>query len=211
VRRLFASGTTALLALGFLGWHVLRGDALRAGVFVLPNLLPAVTVAVLLLVSLSNRPAVVDDRWHVLAVSFAASNLYLLVPLAGVALFSDHAIPWLRQIAALGIVGTLPVYLIVLFTLGRDLTVLPEANSLRTGGVYAISRHPLYAVYIVWCVLQALLCQTPAVVVLAAAQVWMQVTRARHEERVLEAAFPEYASYRERVGWFWPKPAAARR
>jgi protein-S-isoprenylcysteine O-methyltransferase Ste14 len=43
-----------------------------------------------------------------------------------------------------------------------------------------------------------------AVVGLAALQIALQLFRARREEQVLGAAFPEYAAYRERVAWVGP-------
>jgi protein-S-isoprenylcysteine O-methyltransferase Ste14 len=150
VRRIAASGLTAVIAVAFVVSAIAQGGGPKAALFVLPNLLSSAAVAAMLLLSLANRPSVVDDGWGILAGSFAVSNMYVLVPLLGPFLFSTHPLAALQRVAVVGTLATLPLYLVAVLTLGRNLTVLPEANALQTRGVYALSRHPLYAIYILW-------------------------------------------------------------
>lgn len=211
VRRVLASGLTIVVALAFVAKSVADGDAARAALFVLPNLLSNLAVALALALSLLRRPRRVEDGWGMVAVSVVASNLFLVLSLLGVRLFRPDAFAPLQAVGAVGTLALVPVYLVAVATLGRNLTVLPEAHSLTTGGIYRFSRHPLYSIYLLWYGLQVLLCQSLAILVLAVMQAGLQVVRARHEERLLEREFPEYAAYRARVGWFGPKPGSGTR
>lgn len=94
-----------------------------------------------------------------------------------------------------------PLYFVGLITLGYNLTILPEANSLNTKGIYSISRHPLYLCYIVWYVLQNLICQTWIMVFISIIQITLVVIRAKYEERILEKNFSEYKEYKQNVRW----------
>jgi len=87
----------------------------------------------------------------------------------------------------------------------RSFSIEPAARELATGGPYNLARHPIYATQLleyvgIW-MLHATL---PFALVLIA---WILVLRLRlgYEERVLCAEFPEYASYRQRVGAFGPR------
>ncbi len=100
------------------------------------------------------------------------------------------------------------------------MSLVPQARTLVTAGPYRFVRHPIYAGYILETAGLWLRFRTAPVAL--AAGVWLVLTwlRVHYEERVLEAAFPEYGAYRRRVGMFWPrwprprvdaKPAVARR
>ena len=93
-----------------------------------------------------------------------------------------------------------------LWYLRRSFSLEPEARDLVTTGPYRLARHPIYTVYIlnntgIW--LRTL--SMPFLLVLL---LWfaLLLIRVRYEESVLSAAFPEYESYRRRVGAFGPKP-----
>lgn len=89
--------------------------------------------------------------------------------------------------------------------LRRSFSVIPAARTLVTGGAYAFFRHPLYVGYAATFV--GGLLQRPTLVYAALVAVWLWLTyrRIRYEESVLEAAFPEYAEYRQRVGLLAPR------
>jgi protein-S-isoprenylcysteine O-methyltransferase Ste14 len=99
-------------------------------------------------------------------------------------------------------------YLFVLWallTLRRNFSILPESRNLVRHGPYALVRHPLYAAYILTYLLVALPRFGPAALALAALGIAGEMWRARNEERVLAASFPEYAAYAAATPRFVPK------
>jgi protein-S-isoprenylcysteine O-methyltransferase Ste14 len=79
-------------------------------------------------------------------------------------------------------------------------SIEPEARCLITSGPYQFARHPVYTGYLVqyggmWLLFPSI----PFAIVLGG---WFLLVadRIRHEERVLDGSFPEYADYRRRVG-----------
>lgn len=101
---------------------------------------------------------------------------------------------------------TMPIYLISLIELGSSLSVLPEANRLKTTGIYSFSRHPLYSCYIFWYVMQNLICQSWIILFVSIIQISIQIIRAKQEERILAKNFPEYGEYKAKVLWFGRNP-----
>lgn len=91
---------------------------------------------------------------------------------------------------------------LVLWKLGRSFSIVPEARHLVTTGPYALARHPLYAAEIITALGLAIQYQQPWAALMGAGVVALQVTRSVYEERVLSAAFPDYAAYRARVKRF---------
>lgn len=80
-------------------------------------------------------------------------------------------------------------------SLGRSLSMLPEARQLITRGPYGLVRHPLYlseAVALVGVTLQYL---SPLALALLAIQCAFQFERMKIEERVLSSTFPKYRDY----------------
>jgi len=95
----------------------------------------------------------------------------------------------------------------------RSFSIEPAARELATDGPYRIARHPIYATQILeYAGIWMLHATIPLAAVLV---VWLAVLRIRmgYEERVLREEFPEYASYRRRVGALGPRlrhaPAAS--
>jgi protein-S-isoprenylcysteine O-methyltransferase Ste14 len=99
--------------------------------------------------------------------------------------------------------GSLGSFL-VLWQLGKSFSIMPEARRLVTGGPYALARHPLYTVEMVTICGTALQFAAPWSWVLAAAVLALLWIRSHYEERVLEAAYPEYGAYRARTKRFIP-------
>jgi protein-S-isoprenylcysteine O-methyltransferase Ste14 len=85
------------------------------------------------------------------------------------------------------------------FHLGRSVSLIAEARKLVTDGPYRFVRHPLYLgeqVAIAGVLLQYL---SPVAILVFAVQIALQFYRMSCEEKVLAAAFPEYAAYTQRT------------
>jgi protein-S-isoprenylcysteine O-methyltransferase Ste14 len=94
--------------------------------------------------------------------------------------------------------------LFVLLRLGRAFSMLPEARKLDTGGPYAIVRHPLYVCETLAYLGLMLQFQQPWALFIMLVGSAVMGARAAFEERVLEAQFPQYASYRAHTSRFVP-------
>jgi protein-S-isoprenylcysteine O-methyltransferase Ste14 len=78
-------------------------------------------------------------------------------------------------------------------------------RELVTSGPYRRIRHPLYVGEIIHIFGLSILAATPAAFCLFAFAVSLQVVRAKIEERKFLNAVPEYAEFRRRTGFLWPK------
>ena len=93
---------------------------------------------------------------------------------------------------------------IALLQLGRSLSVMPEARRLVTAGLYARIRHPLYLAEAIAALGALLQYRSGAALALVAVQFGVQLWRMQEEEKVLLAAFPDYAPYRARTARLIP-------
>jgi protein-S-isoprenylcysteine O-methyltransferase Ste14 len=82
-----------------------------------------------------------------------------------------------------------------LLSLGRAFSVMPQARRLVVTGPYAIVRHPLYLCEEISVLGIGLAHLSRAAVLIVIVQWIFQLRRMSNEERVIEAAFPEYAAY----------------
>ncbi|BCG75742.1 protein-S-isoprenylcysteine methyltransferase [Mesorhizobium sp. 113-1-2] len=91
-----------------------------------------------------------------------------------------------------------------LWWLGRSFSITAQARRLVTGGPYRIVRHPLYACEAI--VLLGLVLRNPTwiTVAIGATALAFQYRRLINEEKVLQAAFPEYDAYRQATPMFVP-------
>ena len=95
--------------------------------------------------------------------------------------------------------------IVVLLSLRTSFSQLPEANRLTTSGMYRYIRHPLYMAYFLGFGGLALVVNQPLIWLAYLVFIVFEVVRALAEERVLNQAFPDYASYRHQTGMFWPR------
>lgn len=105
-------------------------------------------------------------------------------------------VAWLDAVSALVIAvsGVLTCY--VVLWLGRSFSTMPEARKLVTSGPYRFVRHPLYVAEELAVLGLFLQYRTLPALMLIVAQIALQLSRMRYEERVLTAAFPdEYEAY----------------
>jgi len=93
----------------------------------------------------------------------------------------------------------------VLLWLGRAFSIMAQARRLVTAGPYAIVRHPLYLCEEITVLGVALTHFSLAAVLIVAVQWMFQLRRMTNEEKVLGAAFPEYAAYATRTPKIIPR------
>jgi protein-S-isoprenylcysteine O-methyltransferase Ste14 len=83
-------------------------------------------------------------------------------------------------------------------SLGRSWGIIPANRGVKTGGLYRVVRHPIYASYIVFDVAYSLAEFTWRNVAVAATIALILYARARYEEELL-LRDPEYAAYAQRT------------
>lgn len=94
--------------------------------------------------------------------------------------------------------------IVALLQLGRSLSVMPEARRLVTAGLYGRIRHPLYLAEAIATLGVLLQYRSPEALALVVLQFAIQLWRMHEEEKVLVAAFPDYAAYRLRTARLIP-------
>jgi protein-S-isoprenylcysteine O-methyltransferase Ste14 len=93
---------------------------------------------------------------------------------------------------------TLVLSMICMLNLGRSFGILIAARTIKTGGPYAIVRHPIYATDISLRVAFILQNHSAYNITIAVVSIMAYVYRAILEERFL-SQFPEYRDYAQRV------------
>jgi protein-S-isoprenylcysteine O-methyltransferase Ste14 len=139
-----------------------------------------------------------------LVISFLPYNLPNWVPYDA----PRHATFYLG-IMALIVTGGL-LNLIGLLTLRRAFTIMTEARTLITGGIFGYIRHPLYTGHFIMFFGSMLLRLNWFAIGLYLFFMVGQVMRARVEERKLAGAFAQYEEYRRRTGMFFPRLTAVK-
>lgn len=209
-RRVFANLISIAMAIYFLVTRFEFYDrSLSFVVFTVPYIISNTAVLIMLVLSTFNKPKEVNDSSKMFLVSVLGGNLSIIVGLLGVNVMGTNINHDISIKASILSVSMIPFYIMAVMTLGRSLTVLPEANKLKTNGVYKVSRHPLYFSYILWYILQVFICQSWVIAFTTAGQIALQLTRAKNEEAILERNFPEYKEYKAKVGWFFKLGAKA--
>ena len=173
-------------------------------IFTIPYLLSNTALLTSLLLGIKSKPRDVDDGNAIFFVTLVVVNLPIILDLFGLNLAGSHINAGVAEAAEYFSLAAFPFYLAAVINLGKRISILPEAKTLQTGGIYRFSRHPIYSIYIYWYILQIFMLQSWLIAAFSATQAIMQIVRARYEERILNKNFPEYAGYRNRVWWVGP-------
>lgn len=153
-----------------------------------------------LLMVLRHRPLGKSTRFYPRFAAVAGTFLSLAIALLPARELSTA----MNIVSTSLIVGGIGFALYALLTLGRSLSMLPEARRLVTSGPYNVIRHPLYlgeAIALVGVTLQYL---SPWAVGLLALQCIFQLERMKNEEAVLSNTFPDYRDYAARTARLVP-------
>ncbi|MEI9422780.1 isoprenylcysteine carboxylmethyltransferase family protein [Mesorhizobium sp. Cs1299R1N1] len=104
--------------------------------------------------------------------------------------------PQLQIVADLTVIVGFTLCIWCLWWLGRSFSILAQARRLVTAGPYQIVRHPLYACEAI--VLLGVVLRNPIWITVAVCTIALtfQYRRMVNEEKVLQAAFPEYVAYK---------------
>lgn len=84
-------------------------------------------------------------------------------------------------------------------TLGRNLSIMPEARKLVTAGLYGRIRHPLYLSELVADIGVFMQFRSGWALAILLAVLYFQIQRMRWEEQILMRTFEDYAAYRLRT------------
>jgi protein-S-isoprenylcysteine O-methyltransferase Ste14 len=110
----------------------------------------------------------------------------------------------IQTLAVVLIVGGCFFGIFVILALGRSFSIMAEARQLKTGGPYALVRHPLYLAEELIVIGAAIQYRQPWSALLAIVHLGCQIWRMHNEERVLAAAFPQYPAYAARTARLIP-------
>jgi len=118
----------------------------------------------------------------------------------GILLLSPQELSrWLYLASLLLIIGGTAFAIYSALVLGRSISVLPQARRLVTSGPYKIIRHPLYLGEIIAFAGVSLQYFSLLAFLLLLLFCLVQHQRMINEERILSAAFSEYADYKART------------
>jgi protein-S-isoprenylcysteine O-methyltransferase Ste14 len=169
-------------------------------VFISPYILINSLDCFYLIRSMLKKPKDMNDNIWMVIASFIGCNLTLTVGHFIELKYSNPNITIASAGIGLSIIA-IPFYIAAVMNLGKNLTILPEANTLNTKGIYSISRHPLYSCYIYWYFTNILIFQSKAIIITSILQSIFQIIRAKNEEKILGENFPEYVEYKKKVWW----------
>lgn len=156
-----------------------------------------------------------DQRYQ--AGAFVAGQVVLLSAQALLRRRSrrpDWAAPTPVRVATVALaVGGSAILLIGAGSLGRGLTVSPLPNQraqLRTQGLYALVRHPIYSGVIALSVARTLHSRDRRQAALTALLILLFEAKSSFEEHALRQRFAEYPAYAAATPRFFPHPSRTR-
>jgi protein-S-isoprenylcysteine O-methyltransferase Ste14 len=114
----------------------------------------------------------------------------------GILLLPPHELsPALYMVSLVLMIAGTAFALAAVLVLGRSVSMVPQARRLVTSGPYAVVSHPMYLGELAMMTGIALQFLSVWALLLLGLQFAFQLLRMRYEERVLLAAFPDYADY----------------
>jgi len=141
-----------------------------------------------------RRPVLKYEKWQPkLAALLGTGMIYLVLLLPR----AQHDIGFDAASSVFTLFGSY-LCLVSVTSLGRSLSIMPEARALVTSGLYAHIRHPLYMAELVALVGFFLQYRSWAAAAILLVVIFFQLKRMDWEERILAEAFSEYESYRLR-------------
>lgn len=145
-----------------------------------------------------ERPRARDGRIIVRAAALTGTVMLLV---AGVVVHETPIQPpeWVGAASSAMALASILLAVLGLLYLRRNLSIIPEARALVTGGPYRVVRHPLYLAEIGAAVSQLIGGPAPIAAGVVCAFIAVQLGRAQFEEALLERTFPQYAEYRRRT------------
>ncbi len=185
-----------------MGWLQVGRLAQASGVLqVLPRLLYLLFCCIPVALYLTRpMPVRTDGRLVARAAAFGGTCMQLVigavVPLHSLLFTPPDA---LILFASLLSIAAFAFACLGLGYLRRNLSIIPEARKVVTGGPYRIVRHPLYLSEIAAALSLVLAAPYVTPVIALVLFVILQGTRARFEERLLAETLPEYTAYQQRT------------
>ena len=156
----------------------------------------ALYYAVIAAAYLRRAPAAATSPvWTARAAAVVATWLPLVAPF--IATRRDHGLAvWIGNVV---LIAGLCWCVWALSTLGRNLSVIPQARALATSGPYRFVRHPLYLGELT--MLAGILAAgfDTSLVALYCTMLLLQLYRIHHEELLLCRTLPQYLTYRTAV------------
>jgi protein-S-isoprenylcysteine O-methyltransferase Ste14 len=172
--------------------HVLDATA-EIGIFAFVF---AVIAAFVLRVPPRGKAPGLLPRFAAFAGTFATVLFVQLPP-------ADLSLP-VQTLATALVVGGSLLGIYVVAMLGRSFSIMAEARVLKTRGPYALVRHPLYFTEELVVLGAAIQYRQPWGAALFLVHLGLQIWRMHNEERVLAAAYPDYAAYAARTARLIP-------
>jgi protein-S-isoprenylcysteine O-methyltransferase Ste14 len=177
------------------------------GLFLAPTLLFEICVAISFLIRDEPRAATTSVRARLSAYggSFLVMAFLQLAQRSHPEWFTPQVTAFTPLAVTFWLSGSLWTAYSV-WHLRHAFSIEPAARRLITSGPYGVARHPVYTGYVVQYL--GMWMTFPSAAFGAVLLIWAaaMVDRMYLEERVLSAAFPEYAEYKQRVGALCPVP-----
>jgi protein-S-isoprenylcysteine O-methyltransferase Ste14 len=171
------------------------------GLFLLPSFLFEIAVAFSFLVR--DQPKMADRSLRARLSAYGGSFFVIVFLQVSQQYFPEWFTPRFNVQTLIGLLAWIGGILWAAYSvwhLRRGFSIEPQARRLITSGPYGVARHPIYTGYFLQYAGMWLAFPTPAFALALLLWSLMMLDRMRLEEAVLARAFPEYATYRRRVG-----------